>query len=319
MISRKTTIAIAEAYARKFHIVRKHRSSRGAVTYRYSIDTDKLYDFLYSNDYPYPFCNLARSITGAGEQFVSGTRKLIDFVMGLHTGESLISATKNLDIDINEIEDVSLFLLYRLATDLLNHWLDDEEEGTEKVSSLSKSILSLQRRLELDGYKYSNGMLLRPDESVIVEEVKLTVLEALYITLGLDKSDVAKHHLDLSQEHYISQRWDDSISNSRKYIECVLREIARKHNHEFAVDKLADDYFSKAANVRDHLLKIGLIDEKEHKALIAVYGLLSNTGSHPHMAQKDQARLLRDLTLTLAQFAKLRFQGFIEKEKSENA
>ena len=56
----------------------------------------------------------------------------------------------------------------------------------------------------------------------------------------------------------------------------------------------------------------GLIEKKEREAIDKVYGLLSHTGGHPYMAEGDQARLLRQLSLVLTQFALLRLEGALK-------
>ena len=38
---------------------------------------------------------------------------------------------------------------------------------------------------------------------------------------------------------------------------------------------------------------------------------MSDTGGHPYMAAKDQARLMRHLALTFSQFVLLRLEGYI--------
>jgi hypothetical protein len=55
-----------------------------------------------------------------------------------------------------------------------------------------------------------------------------------------------------------------------------------------------------------------LLDTKETETLAKVYGLLSQTGSHPNMAFNDQARLLRHLALAFSQFVMLRLQGSLK-------
>ena len=43
------------------------------------------------------------------------------------------------------------------------------------------------------------------------------------------------------------------------------------------------------------------------QAVAKVYGLMSDKGSHPYIADRDQARCMRYLSLTFAQFVLLRF------------
>jgi len=61
------------------------------------------------------------------------------------------------------------------------------------------------------------------------------------------------------------------------------------------------------------LEKEGLLEVKEKQAIDSVYQLLSETGGHPYMAESEQARLLRHLSLTFSQFVMLRLKGAIKK------
>jgi hypothetical protein len=133
--------------------------------------------------------------------------------------------------------------------------------------------------------------------------------------LNLGNRDIAFRDLQLSDEHYMNARWEDSIANSRKFLECVMAQVAAGHSRAICKVDLAEKTLEKPLEVRDYLEKQGMLDAKEKEAFAKVYGLLSHTGSHPNMAAKDQARLLRQLSLTLAQFVMLRLQGALKSEK----
>lgn len=105
--------------------------------------------------------------------------------------------------------------------------------------------------------------------------------------------------------------WGDTISNSRNFRESILREIAQAHSVCCQKTALPDSIYTTPWRIRDYLETQGLLEKKEKEALAQVYGLLSETGSHPYIAQKDQARLMRHLALTFAQFVMLRYQGFL--------
>jgi hypothetical protein len=165
------------------------------------------------------------------------------------------------------------------------------------------------RSLELDGYTYRDGRLLRPEEDALEIQESKGVLRGLYADLALTRADVAFHHLDLSEEHYLAARWDDTISNSRKFLECVLQEVSATHSEKITGTVLDQELKDAPVRVRDYLEKSGLLESKEKEALAKVYGLLSHTGGHPYMAQNDQARLLRHLALTFSQFVLLRLRG----------
>lgn len=171
----------------------------------------------------------------------------------------------------------------------------------------------MQKNLELDGYIYENSKLLIPESDILDVEEEKGVLEQLFNSLGLQNKEIIFHHLNLSEEHYINSKWDDSISNSRKFLEGVLQEAASKHSSQIKSTSLPDSIYSKPVRVREYLEKEELMEGKEIAALTSVYGLLSETGGHPYMAQNDQARLLRHLSLTFAQFVMLRLQGSLRK------
>jgi hypothetical protein len=261
----------------------------------YTINTHGLYDFLFEHDYPAWLCNSARSLTTA----FSGTRLLKDWVMKLHTGETQAAATTSWSWPHRE----------KLGQELLQDLAEDILAALAKAGHLSEAekecVSTLKALLELSGYVFKGSTLLAPEADVLDAKEEAGVLESLWSDVGLRSRDVALHHLALSEEHYIAQRWDDSISNSRKFLELALREVAALHGSRKA-PALAVDQLDRPVAVRDYLERAGLLEAKEKQAITATYGLLSHTGGHPYMAENDQARLLRHLALTFAQFVLLR-------------
>ncbi|WP_119072228.1 hypothetical protein [Aggregatilinea lenta] len=140
------------------------------------------------------------------------------------------------------------------------------------------------------------------------------ILRTLYKNLALQGNEVTFHHLELTEQHYLSGNWGDTISNSRNFLENVLREVARAHSLHCQGAELSDSVYTVAWKIRDYLQEQGLLEQKEKVTLKEVFGLLSETGSHPYIAEKDQARLMRHLALTFAQFVMLRYQGFLNAQ-----
>lgn len=304
MISRKTARIIGEVYAtifREYHSVTTIYRTQNRY---YSVDTKELYDFLYDNEYSGWFCNNARAIKG-----FSDTRPLKDFIMQLHTGETQYKATPNWTWE--QRTQLGLTYLTNLAEDILNYW-HNEYEGYQKKDSAG-IVEELKSSLELDGYIYQNSQLLASEEDILDVQEEVGILETLYTNLKLDNKEIAFHHLKLSEEHYISKRWDDAISNSRKFLECVLQEVANTYSIHMKSIRLSEGIYSQPFKVRDYLEQEGLIETKEKEAIKSIYSLLSHTGGHPYMAQNDQARLLRHLGLTISQFVMLRLQGSLSK------
>ena len=283
MISRKTARVIAEVYERTFR-----NTHRGPRRVYYTIDTSRLYDFLFDNDYPAHLCNSVKKTYQS-----TGTRQFKEFLMRLHTGESLVSVTP--DWSWKQREKLGQRHLRELAEDFLNEY--------------SNENTNVRKQLELDGYRFESGHLLESEADVLDANEETGVIHTLYKELSLPKKETTFHHLDLSESHYVADRWDDSISNSRKFFESVLCEVAVAHSSRCRGEDLSDSTREKPVRVRDYLERERLLESKEKAAVASVYGLLSQTGGHPYMAQSEQARLLRHLALTFAQFVMLRFKG----------
>jgi hypothetical protein len=297
MISRRTATRIAAAYAEKYR--KPTRVFNNTVQRVYS---DLLYDFLYENDHPAWLCNLARKL--------STPRSLQEFVMRLHTGETQQSAT--VDWTWEQRRQLGQRVLLDLAEDVLNEWNQETDQAEKR--SYADEVQEMFKSIQLDGYECRNGKLLTPESDVLDAGEEQGVLAALHSDLGLKNRQTALHHLKLSEEHYLASRWDDSIANSRKFLESVLQEVAAVHSSRLRAVDLPETTYSRPVNVRDYLEREGLLEGKEKEALAKVYGLLSETGSHPYMARNDQARLLRHLALTFSQFVMLRLRGALSSD-----
>jgi len=233
-------------------------------------------------------------------------RDIKELIMRLHTGETQYNATP--DWNWEDRKKLGIKYLEDFSEDLLNTYsaLDDYEKSNYK-----DNYTELYLSLESDGYKYKDLQLYKPEIDILDVGEITGVLHKLFLELDLGNRKTTLHHLELSEEHYLAQKWDDSISNSRKFLESVLQEIADKNNQLVLKVKLDPNIKTSPFKVRDYLENEKLLEKKEKEALSKIYGLLSHTGSHPYMAENDQARLLRHLSLTFAHFIMLRLQGKI--------
>ncbi len=302
MISRSTARGIAEAYVATF-------GSLGYLEpgdiFELPADTDGLYDFLFDNEYPTWVCNDAKKAASHG-----GASGVKDFIMKLHTGESGARATSNWTWE--QRRKLGQKHLENLAEDILQY---SSKRAEDTSRSLPVELADLKRNLELDGYFYVEHRLIAPERDVLDVQEEAGVLQSLYLELGLENKETASHHLKLTEEHYLAGKWDDSIANARKFLECVAQEVAASHSKRVKGAPLAQSVYSWPAKVRDYLEQEELLETKEKEALASVYGLLSHTGGHPYMAQNEQARLLRHLALTFSQFVMLRLRGMVKESR----
>ena len=296
MISRQAAVAIANAYVDRFSSTSK--SSYSGTTEK--VHYNSLYDFLFENDYEAWFCNLA--------QKNYKIRDLKEFFLRLHTGESISSSTK--DWSWENRQKLGQRLLRDLAEDKLVWY--ESTRGTDWIWKMySAKADELRRRLELDGYLFRDGKLLLQDADVLDVDHERSTLKILYQDAGLARASDAFEFLSLAEEHFVAGRWSDCISNARKFFELTVMEGARKLGaHK---DSLLDEVsLSRPATVRQYMEQEGLLEKKERESFDKVYGLLSETGAHPYMAESDQARLLRQLSLTLSQFILLRLRDALK-------
>lgn len=283
-------MVIANAFANKF-------SSSGTQHSAARVYRDRLYDFLFEHDHEPWFCNDPKKLLSP--------RGLREWLMRLHTGETQAHATP--DWSWEQRQALGQQYLHDLAEDFLQ-WYSTQKE-TWYVNHHSGITTSLQRALELDGYVFRDGILLYPESDVLNVAEEIGVLERLHQDLQLGNRATAFEALRLSEEHYRAGRWSDCVSNSRKFLESVLQEIARRHSLLDTGKALAEGTYSRPVAVREYLENRGLVEKRERETIDKIYGLLSHTGSHPYMAESDQARLLRQLSLTVSQFAMLRLEG----------
>lgn len=301
MLSRQASVAISNSYIDRF----SSASTNSYGNTREEVHYNRLYDFLYESEYEAWFCKLA--------QKHYKIRDLKEFFLKIHTGESISSATK--DWSWNDRQKLGQRLLRDLAEDMLIWY--ETIRSTEWLWKLyAPKADELTRRLELDGYIFREGKLLLQQSDVLDVEQERSILETLYQASGLERSSESFQYLTLAEEHFIAGRWSDSISNARKFFELTAKEGARALGARKG-RPLDESSLTRPTAVRQYLEQQGLLEKKERESFDKVYSLLSETGAHPYMAKSDQARLLRQLSLTLSQFILLRLRDALSQTIGE--
>jgi len=312
MISRKSAMAIADAYTQKFS-----SPGTGGMQGERVFD-DIFYDFLYEREYEPWFCNMVKTI--------HGRRGLKEWILRIHTGESLATATPNWPWD--ERKKLGQVYLKNLARDFMVWFRGGEERHPTSATILTgfknrfenrvssepyKSVHNeVVRRLEIDGYVFRDNELYQSEVEVLDVEAETGLLQKLYASLALSDQQITFQFLKLAEEHYVAGRWSDCIGNARKFFEAVLQQIACKHSNMEGAS-LDSATFERPVAVREYLETAGIVEKKEREAIDKIYALLSHTGGHPYTAEEDQARLLRQICLIMTQFIMLRLEGYMKK------
>jgi hypothetical protein len=288
-------MAIAQAYTAKF----SYRSTNYHGRSEEKIYRDSLYDFLYEHDYQAWFCNASKKYFDV--------RSLKEWFLRIHTGETLVKATSDWPWDKRQA--LGQQYLRNLARDFLAFCEANRHDGWV-AERYKRQYEELFRRLEIDGYIFRDGELYQPEADVLDVEEEGGLLEKLHFSLGLPDKSTTFEFLKLSEDHYVAGRWSDCIANSRKFFEAILQQVCALLAKLKGVT-ISEQKLERPVEVRNFLETQGLLERKEREAVEKIYGLLSHTGSHPYMAEKDQARLLRQISLTITQFVMLRMEGAV--------
>jgi len=284
LLSRKTSRIIAETLVRRF-------KKRVAIRRRdEKMDFFALKDFLYDNGFEDWFLKKGTS---------TSPYRVKEFWMNLHTGASQEDMTA-------EGKRAGQAHILKLAECLLNL-------SQEPHSGLDCG--EMQQDLDLDGYQFVGGKLLKSTDDVVPYEEELNLLQQFYrmSQLNPDKELEIFGYLESSRAAYTEKRWKDSIHNSRVFLESILQEVATKHHQIRHQSEIKKTILERPREVREYFLREDLIDEKEKEVLKHVYGLLSEKGSHPLQPLPEQARLTRNLSQTFSQFILNRLLSFQKK------
>ena len=129
-------MSIAEAYTEKFSCWNPE------IVYR-----DAFYDFLYEHDYNPGFCNIAK--------LRYGPRDLKEWILRIHTGESLVQITSNWSWD--KREKLGQEYLKNLARDF-TIWFRNKCESWQ-MKTYKPFHDEMMRRLEIDGYMFTSHFI----------------------------------------------------------------------------------------------------------------------------------------------------------------
>ncbi len=258
MISRRTTVALAQLFRHKF-VRPSYTGYRSGASPSYFAEGAALYDYLFERDYDAWLCNKGKALRGE-------PRVIQDFIMRLHTGETQYEATK--DWTWKQRQQLGQRILHELIEDVLNDYVQNRPSYIP--DAIAGDLRTLQSSVELDGYAYRGSRLIAPEMDVLDVQEEAGVLESLYTTLALGEPEIARHHLRGSEEHYIAGRWGDCIGNSRIFLEGVLREVAFAHSQRVKGVRLPEKVYNRPVDVREYLKNEGLLEPKEKETIQSV-------------------------------------------------
>ena len=288
MITPRTALAVGKMYHAAF-------TSEFPVGVGHTF-AEELFEFLLERNYPAWFCDRARGCYQP--------RDVRDIFISLERGNRPSEPSSHEAVARNQA--IGQDILKRVASDILNA-KPSEFPSAGWHSDERKRLVAC---LELDGYTFRDGQILRSEGEEQEIEAERGELETTYAALGLGNPVTVKEHLRLCEDHFSNGRFTDSVHNARQYLEQVLMDVAlawSKRAGSQALPKPVQDM--RAVHYREYLKAQGLLTPEEHDAFAKLYGLLSVAGGHPGLSEQKQARVFRRLAISMALYAVLAFEA----------
>ena len=164
--------------------------------------------------------------------------------------------------------------------------------------------------MELDGYVFRGGKLLRTEGETQAVEAERGELAQLYADLRLPNAAIVEDCLAKSEDYYAAGNFRDCIGNARHYTEQILEDVATEWSKRPGAPALTIAPNAPAAGpCRNYLQTVGVLTADERNSFKELHGLFSGTGGHPSLPERDAARVYRRLATSMGFYVLLRYQA----------
>lgn len=282
MISRKTTLYIANIIIDKF-TYQKWSSSHSGGYYSQYIYHEKIRDFLYES-----------GVDGWSVDKIYNTysvEKLKGYILNMETGRFY-----NLE-KYNQFKKMGQKDLKAIIIGIF--------ENKKQLGILTEELENL---LRIDGYIYNNGNLYEVNTDV---EEKMELIKIKYKYFNFDQEIEFDTFYNNMNEHFTNSKWEDSIHNGRKLYEMILSKVAKCYSRIIGDNKISGNEMQ--VQVREYLEEKEFFSKDEINIVRYYYKYISNIGSHPKLALKEQADFCRVLTVNICLYALNRLEQFYNK------
>lgn len=282
MISRKTTLYISNIIIDKFTYQKWNTSHNGGYYSQY-ISHEKIRDFLYES-----------GVDGWSVDKIYDTysvEKLKGYILNMETGRFY-----NLE-KYNQFKKMGQKDLKSIIVGIF-----------EKQKQLDIGTEELENLLRIDGYIYNNGNLYELNTDV---EEKIELIKIKYKHFDFDQEIEFDTFYNNMNEHFTNSKWEDSIHNGRKLYEMILSKVAKCYSKIIGDNKISGNEMQ--VQIREYLEEKEFFSEDEINIVRYYYKYISNIGSHPKLALKEQADFCRVLTINICLYALNRLEQFHHK------
>ncbi|MBR6033796.1 MAG: hypothetical protein IKP28_03545 [Clostridia bacterium] len=287
MISRRTTLVVANILCNNFTKRSPDLNSMGfSVGSSYKVEANKLRDFLFEfNVDGYTIDNLCEDYYKK-EYFK-------EMIMNIHTGifYSRKEYKKYQSQGQSDLKNIVIGILYR----------NIQPESRETLENL----------LRIDGYIYEKEHLYEINTDI---DDKVNIVKKLFNKFNLENEEEFDIFYRNMNEHFENSKWEDSIHNSRKLYELVLKECAKYYS--INIEK-TNKLFEKAQQVeiRKYLEDVKFFSEDELNIIRYFYKYMSNIGSHTKLALEEQADFSRVIAINTIMYSLRRLETYIDSKK----
>lgn len=283
MISRRTTLLIADIICNSFtHRVCDTDVYGHTRGYTNRVKEEELRNFLFE------FNIDGYTINHLCESYYS-EETLKKNILNMHTGYfyNKVNYNKFVSLGQKDIKGMAIGILYRRLQ--------------------PESLDMLENLLRIDGYIYEKEKLYEINTDV---DDKANLIKSKFKKYGFNNETEFDVFYTNMNEHFENSKWEDSIHNSRKLYEIVLKECAIYYSKNIAKDneKLSN---AKPIDVRLYLEKNNFFSEDESNIIQYYYKYLSNIGSHPKLALEEQADFSRVMSINTILYAINRLEKYI--------
>jgi len=266
-----------------------------------------IYKFFFNSEYPVEFLDLLRYHYRVLARRIVHDLATYDFAVAfgwqdVRAKTHVVTDHERRFVDNEEARSLCDDLLLAIVGHTIE-WLENSN-----VYELFNRGEELKRLAELDGFVWRDGRLVPVDSGPGSLPRKQDLIEQMMNSVRLLERQVILKHLSDSADLYLSERWKASSSESRHFLEQVLRDICNKTHGE----RKGGDHpkYKVAVEVRRYFRDVGFFTDDEVKALAGVWGFLSGTGGHPGLTDQQEALLSRSLALEFVHYLLLKFEDW---------
>ena len=282
MISRRTTLVVANIICNNFTKRSADKYSNGVIHgYSDKVEANKLRDFLFE------FNVSGFAIEHICEDYYT-KEHLKEMILNMHTG--LFYSRK----EYRKFEKMGQQDLKNIVIGILSRQLQIE------------SIPVLENLLRIDGYIYEKEHLYEINTDI---NDKFDIIKNMYNSFGFDNIKELDSFYNNMNEHFENSKWEDSINNSRKLYELILKNCAEYYSKNIEkTNKSFDNVL--AVKVREYLEKVAFFSQDEINIIQYFYKYMSNIGSHIKLALEEQADFSRVIAINIILYSLRRLESY---------